>query len=113
MENKKIQNNCDKNCQYMIELERIKKGGLFRNKDGTISDRLIWIMMLLSTELIICLYWAFSKQPLPEYAKELLLANVPVLMTLIGAQSYENIKDKKYIHDLENKISENNIDFQK
>lgn len=91
------------------DLQRIKNGGLFRNKDGTISDRLVWIMMLLTTELAICIYWAFSSQPLPSYAKDLLLANVPVLMTLIGAQSYENVSDKKILN-LKNNLDENSYE---
>lgn len=95
--------NCD-NCKTKQDLRRIKNGGLFRNKDGTISDRLVWIMMLLTTELAICLYWAFSSQPLPSYAKDLLLANVPVLMTLIGAQSYENMSDKKILNSKNNEL---------
>lgn len=104
--------NCDK-CKVKQDLQRIKNGGLFRNKDGTISDRLVWIMMLLTTELAICIYWAFSSQPLPSYAKDLLLANVPVLMTLIGAQSYENVSDKKILNsknyeDKDNHAKESN-----
>jgi hypothetical protein len=70
-------------------------GGFCHNKDGTPSDRLLWTMFIIGVYNTVVLVFAFGKDPKPSYARDLLLAEIPVLMTLIGAQSYENASDKR------------------
>lgn len=77
-------------------------GGLFHNRDGTVSDRLVWVFMILTIVLGVSLFWSFGDSPKPEYAFRMLSCLLTItLPTLIGCQSVENYTDKKFQNRLD------------
>jgi hypothetical protein len=65
--------------------------GLFHNIDGSVSDRLVWIMIIIVVSLTVIFLWAFGKHPKPEYAFKLLTQYISIVLPLlIGGQTAEN-----------------------
>jgi hypothetical protein len=103
MTNKKI----DKNKKNTKNTTNKKNGcwfsgnGLFHNIDGSVSDRLVWIMIIIVISLAIAFVWAFGRDPKPEYAFKLLSQYISIVLPLlIGGQTAENyFRNKNKIGD--------------
>jgi hypothetical protein len=82
--------------------------GFCHNIDGSLSDRLIWITIIIIISLTIIFIWSFGKDPKPEYAFKLLSQYISIVLPLlIGGQTAENYFRNK---NNEDNIIKNNKD---
>jgi hypothetical protein len=97
----------EKDKKDKVKKDQSKKGcwftgnGLFHNIDGSVSDRLVWIMIIIVISLTITFIWAFGKDPKPEYAFKLLSQYISIVLPLlIGGQTAENyFRNKNNVGD--------------
>jgi threonine/homoserine/homoserine lactone efflux protein len=65
--------------------------GLFQNRDGTCSSRLIIGFVIVLVSLVIMFFWAFSAQPKPEYVYKLFSKYISIVLpVLFAGQTAEN-----------------------
>lgn len=97
------------------ELQKIKtKAGFLKNKDGSVSDKYIFILFLSITcffvPSLICLHWSFKNHPLPEYAFNIIKLLIDKGTWLIGfLAGYQSIENNTFYQKLKKNFKEKKI----